>query len=471
MTRPSNCTEKTRADKGSQVDTVGVDTLHSVDTIVACATAWGRSAIGVVRLSGSQTQGILERICRPKGGFPPPRRARLTALFDEDGVFDEGLLTVFVAKSSYTGEQAAEISCHGNPLLIERLIAACVGAGARVANPGEFTRRAFLNGRMDLTRAEAVLQAIEASSSEGLRVARAGLDGAVSGLADAMRLALTHAIAEIEARLDYPGEDLVFEEEALLMEGLRKLAGRAQVAAESYATGRILVEGATVALVGPVNAGKSSLFNALGGSERALVSSIPGTTRDVVERSIRLGPVSIRLLDTAGERQAEGLEAEGIALGRRLTADADLLVVVVPAHQPQEAAELLQETATRQRIVVGNHSDRVDAQSELNGVALLPTSALSGLGIERLGEAISSALIGELPGGASLVIASQRQRDLLLHVSRQIRESIAAFEGELGFALSAELLYGALVPLDALVGRDSREAVLDALFSRFCIGK
>jgi len=442
-----------------------------VDTIVACATAWGRSAIGVVRLSGPNTQAILKDFCRSKGGFPPPRRARLTQIFDEDGVFDEGLLTFFSKDSSYTGEQAAEISCHGNPLLIERLIAACVGAGARVANPGEFTRRAFLNGRMDLTRAEAVLQAIEASSPEGLRVARAGLDGAVSALVDSLRTALTDAIAEIEARLDYPGEDLVFEEEALLMDRLRRLAQRAQVAAESYATGRILVDGATVALVGPVNAGKSSLFNALGGSERALVSSTPGTTRDVVERQIRLGAVSIRLLDTAGERQAEGLEAEGIALGRRLTEDADLLVVVVPAHLPHEAQALIARTANRQRILVGNHADRPGAQSRVFGVDLLPTSALSGLGLEALREAIAEALVGELPGGASLVIASQRQRDLLLGVAREIRTSVAAFEGEFGLAISAEALYSALVPLDALVGRDSREAVLDALFSRFCIGK
>jgi tRNA modification GTPase len=442
-----------------------------LDTIVACATAWGRSAIGVVRISGPQTRQVLEGICRPVGGFPPPRRVRLSTLFDVDGAFDEGLLTIFAAQSSYTGEDAAEISCHGNPLLIERLVAACVGSGARVANAGEFTRRAFLNGRMDLTRAEAVLQAIEASSPEGLRVARAGLDGAVTGLVDALREELTDAIAEIEARLDYPGEDLVFQEEAVLMARLEASAQRAQVAAASYKTGRILVDGATVALVGPVNAGKSSLFNALGGSERALVSPSPGTTRDVIERQVRLGAVSIRLLDTAGDRSAEGLEAQGIALGRRLTEEADLLVVVVPAHQPEEAAELLQRTAHRHRLLIGNHADRSGARFEVNGMKLLPTSASTGEGLDDLASAISEALVGELPGGASLVIASQRQRDLLLGVARQIREAISAFEGEAGLALCAEALYGALAPLDALVGRDSREAVLDTLFSRFCIGK
>ena len=442
-----------------------------MDTIVANATAWGRSAIAVVRLSGPTTRQILDEICRARGGFPPARRARLAVLKDSQGPFDEGLLTFFESSASYTGEDSAEISCHGNPLLVERLIASAVAAGARVANPGEFTRRAFLHGRMDLTRAEAVLQAIEASSPEGLRIARSGLNGAVSGLVEGLRTELTDAIAEIEARLDYPGEDLVFQEEDQLILKLNHAADRAESAAKSYQSGRILVDGATVALVGPVNAGKSSLFNALGGSDRALVSEIPGTTRDVVERQIRLGSVSIRLLDTAGDREARGLEAEGIALGRRLSEEADLLVVVVPAHKPDEGRAILKRTQNRDRVVVGNHSDREGAALEIDGLSLLLTSAKSGEGLQALSDAISEALVGELPGGASLVIASQRQRDLLFGVARQIKEALHAFEGDVGFAVAAELLYGALTPLDELIGRDSREAVLDALFSRFCIGK
>ena len=442
-----------------------------MDTIVANATAWGRSAIAVVRLSGPNTRQILDEICRARGGFPPPRRARLAILKDSQGPFDEGLVTFFESTSSYTGEESAEISCHGNPLLVERLLAAAVAAGARVANPGEFTRRAFLHGRMDLTRAEAVLQAIEASSPEGLRIARSGLNGAVSSLVEVLRTTLTDAIAEIEARLDYPGEDLVFQEEDQLLLNLNEVAQRAESAAKTFQSGRILVDGATVALVGPVNAGKSSLFNALGGSERALVSEIPGTTRDVVERQVRLGSVSIRLLDTAGDRQAGGLEAEGIELGRRLSDEADLLVVVLPAHKPEEGRAILQRTQARERVLVGNHSDRDGAVLEIDGLPLLPTSAKNGEGLQALSDVISEALVGELPGGASLVIASQRQRDLLFGVARQIREALKAFEGDAGFAVAAELLYGALTPLDELVGRDSREAVLDALFSRFCIGK
>lgn len=382
-------------------------------------------------------------------------------------MIDEGLVTRFEGPHSYTGEDAAELSCHGNPLIVEQLLAACVAAGARVAHPGEFTRRAFLAGRLDLARAEAVLQAIEATSPRGLEIARQGLGGAVSGLVDGVRRELTEALAELEARLDYPAEGLELEDDAALVVRLREIGSRAAAAAATWQAGRVLVEGATVALVGPVNAGKSSLFNALGGSVRALVSELPGTTRDVVERRVRLGSVSVRLLDTAGEREAEGLEAAGIALGRELVAEADLVVVVVPSHAPDEARPLLARFPGA--LCVGNHADRAQLAT-LDGRTLWPTVATTGEGLEALGAAIAEALVGEQLG-SGLVIASLRQRDLLLAVEGATRAAAEALAGELGAAIAAEELYGALARLDELVGRDTREAVLDALFRRFCIGK
>lgn len=444
--------------------------------IVAAATPWTRSAIAVVRLTGDGLRPIVERFCAPVGGWPPARRARLCRLLDGGGVFDEGLLTVFPGPRSYTGEDVAEISCHGNPLVVERLIAAAVSAGARVAQPGEFTRRAFLNGRMDLIRAEAVLQAIEAATPQGLEVARGGMDGRISALVERLREQLTAAIAELEARLDYPAEDLTFEDDAALAARLEGLRDEARAAADSYRAGRILVDGARVALVGPVNAGKSSLFNQLGGSVRALVSPVAGTTRDVVERRVVLGSVAVTLLDTAGERQTDDpLEAAGVALGRELVRDADLFVVVVPAHEPARADAVLARTADRPRVLVGNHADRPGAVRRYAGPAgvavdLLMTSARDGAGVEALGQRIAEALVGEQPGGSRLIIASQRQRDLLLEVARQIDASLEAAEIA-GVAVAAQELYGALERLDALTGRDTREAVLDALFSRFCIGK
>lgn len=446
--------------------------LWKSDPIVACATPWGRAAVALVRVSGEGLRPLLERVCLPRGGWPPARHARLCGLQDEAGVFDEGLLTFFEGPRSYTGEDSAEISCHGNPVVVERLLAALVGAGARPAEPGEFTRRAFLNGRMDLTRAEAVLQAIQATSPAGLAVARAGLDGAVAALADALRDGLTDAVAELEARLDYPDEDLSFTADEALAARVAELGARAAAAASTFRSGRVLVDGATVALVGPVNAGKSSLFNALGGSVRALVSPEPGTTRDVVERRVVLGAVAVTLLDTAGLREDAGaLESAGIELGRALVADADLTLVVVPAHEPERARGALAETEGRNRILVGNHADRPGAVHALDGAPLLPTCATSGAGLDALREAITAALVGELPGGARLVIASQRQRDLLLEVSRRAEAAVEAFLGQAGVAVAAEELFGALERLDALTGRDTREAVLDRLFARFCVGK
>ena len=442
-----------------------------MDTIVACATPWGRSAVAVVRLSGPNTIEIVGSLCEPVGGLPPQRRSRLTKLRDSRGVFDEGLLTIFGSNSSYTGEDSAEISTHGNPLIVERLIVACVGAGARIANEGEFTRRAFLNGRLDLTRAEAVLQAIDASSTRGLEVARQGLSGELADWIDGLRERLTHSIAELEARLDYPGEELVDAPEEQLLKGLKSIAAESRDAANTFQVGRVLVDGATVALVGPVNAGKSSLFNMLGGSIRALVSDQPGTTRDVVERRVVLDSVAITLLDTAGERvEAQGLEEAGIELGRALTKNADLVVVVVPAHDAESCKEVLEATKDRNRIVVANHIDRADADKSLCG-EMLTTSAVSGVGLKELSSAITEALVGEAHGNAAVVIASSRQRDLLLKVESNVRASIEVLQSYGGVAIAAEELYGALEPLDAIIGRDSRESVLDALFSRFCIGK
>jgi tRNA modification GTPase len=361
--------------------------------IVANATPWGRGAVAVVRLSGVVTAAAAASALSSQGRVSPPRRARLTAFFDEDGLIDEGLLTFFPGPHSYTGEDVAELGCHGNPLIVERLLRAAQAAGARLAEPGEFTRRAVASGRLDLTRAEAVLQAIEASTPEGLAIAQAGLSGAVAALAEGLRAGLIDVCAELEARLDYPGEGLGFTEDAAVITRLGAVAEEARQAAEGFKAGRAAVEGADVALIGPVNAGKSSLFNALGGSVRALVSREPGTTRDVVERRVSFEGVMIRLLDTAGLRDDPGpIEAEGLALGQALAGDADLLLVVIPAHTPELAAEALARSKGRPRLLIGNHADRPGAVTRLDGEALLMTNARAGEGVDALKVAIPRAL-------------------------------------------------------------------------------
>jgi tRNA modification GTPase len=451
------------------------------DTIVACATPWGRAAIAVVRLSGEGVAGLLSRICPRPGGLPEPRRAVLVRLRDSEGPFDEGLLTFMPGPASYTGEDCAELSCHGNPLLVERLLAACVAAGARPALPGEFTRRAHANGRLDLLRAEAVLQAIEARSSGGLEVAAKALRGELGAWIGERQAELATLAAELEARLDFPDQLELLVDGAPRLQDDEALAERLELArqellraAGSYRRARVQVDGARVALIGPVNAGKSSLFNALLGRRRALVSAQPGTTRDVLEASLEIRGLPVVLLDTAGENpQPEELERSGMALRDELLAEVDLRVLVLPAHQldPEEHGELIARSDPGPLVLVGNHADRPAARFELSGRALIPTCAPEGRGLDAVMDAIAEALVGEEPGASAAVVASQRQHELLRSAAEHLAHARWALRGEAGVAVAAEELIAALEGLDAMGGGGVREEVLDTLFARFCIGK
>lgn len=433
--------------------------------IVAAATAWGVSAVALVRLSGAGVAELVRRVC---GRLPPPRRATLVRLRDADGPFDEGLLVWMPGPASYTGEDAAEVSCHGNPLLVERLIGAFQSAGARLAEPGEFTRRAVLNGRLDLVEAEGVLQAIEATSAAGIRLA--GAARAVSRRAGELRDRLAEVGAELEAILDYPGEDLLFAADAELVGRLDAVAAEAGALAATWRAGRVAVEGARVALVGPVNAGKSTLFNALVGRTRALVSPVPGTTRDVVEGVFQLPRARVTLLDTAGEREdPEALEAAGLGLGREAAREADLRVLCVPVDRPADAGtRLLLDATHAPRLVVGTFADRGGDP----GVPLdLRVSGATGEGLAALREALERALLGSPVAASGLVLGSARQADLFRALAEDAGRAARALATGLGPAVAAEHVYGALAAVDALTGRDTREEVLDRLFARFCIGK
>ena len=435
--------------------------------IVACATPWGYGAISLVRLSGSALEPILRAVC---GRMPPPRRPQRVRLRDGGGFFDEGLLLWMPGPASYTGEEVAEISCHGNPLLVERLIAACVAAGARPARPGEFTRRAVLHGKLDLCQAEAVLQTLEATSSAGLALADSGRQGAVSARAHHLRAELVDVAAELEAILDYPGEDLLFSTDHELCGRLESVAMQARALAETWRAGHRAVQGARVALVGPVNAGKSSLFNALLGRNRAIVSALPGTTRDVVESPLQLPELQILLCDTAGLRDTlDPVEAEGVELARSLAAEVDLRLVVFPMNMPisSEITKLLTEEGPR--LVVGTHLDQVDTPPPLP-FDYLPVSSRSGAGIEHVKAEVVRALQGRPVAEAQVVVASQRQRDLFLRMAK-FSEEAAIHLPFGGPAVAVEVVYQAMAALDSLTGQDSREDVLDRLFQRFCVGK
>lgn len=439
--------------------------------IVAPATAWGHSALAVVRLSGEGAHDVCRAIATPMGERAltagAPRRVRL---HDSAGVFDDGLVTLADAPATYTGEDTVEISVHGNPLIVERLIAAAVDAGAQVAGPGEFTRRAVLNGKLDLVRAEAVLQASAATTARGLAVARDAFDGRIGAFLDRVSARLRIVAAELEARLDYPADELATEPDEQLLASLHALAAECTELAATESVGRIWVQGARVALVGAVNAGKSTLFNALLGRTRALVHETEGTTRDVLEVATRLNGLALTLLDTAGERDtADPIEAAGLALARELTGEADLLIVVLRARTdgptPAERA-ILDRTAGRPRLVVCNGVD----SGGIVPAGAIQTVALTGQGVEVLTSALHAALVGEEPGSSRLLIASVRQRDLLNQVAVAANEAAESLPIA-GPAVAVAAVTEALEALDGMRGVDTREAVLDELFARFCIGK
>ena len=365
---------------------------------------------------------------------------------------------------SYTGEDVVELSCHGNPVVVQALLRSLVEAGARPARPGEFTRRAVEHGRLDLVQAEAVAAVIEARSEEGLVLAQAGLGGALSAELAALRERMLDAAAELEARLDHPDEDLALVEEGLLCASLEADAQEVRALAASWTGARRRLVGARVALVGPVNAGKSRLFNALVGSERALVSPEAGTTRDVVSAVVELAGLPVEFLDTAGARsEASGLEAAGQVLGARLTADVDLRLHV----EALPSASAMRPAADG--LWVGTHVDLwSDSSPPPTDVAV---SGVTGEGLVELRARILEKL-GASPGAPQqLAVLSERQHARCLDVAGHLAGAAEALGGELGPAVAAQELVLGLECLAELDGRDVHEDVLDRLFARFCIGK
>ncbi len=386
---------------------------------------------------------------------------------DGDEVVDDGVVVLGVGPATFTGEDTVELTLHGNPLLVERVLALAQQLGARLAHPGEFTLRAVVNGKLDLVAAEGVGQLIDATTLQGARVARSALDGRLGAAVAALRTRAVVAVAELEARLDVPEDALTGLGDAALHDELVALAVDARALAATEPVGRRWVHGARVALVGAVNVGKSSLFNALLGRPRALVHASPGTTRDVVEAGLQLDGLAVTLLDTAGERSTDDeIEAAGQALARELVDDADLLVVVLHDALDSVGCALLETTAHRPRVVVHNGVDRGGAPVP----GALPTVAPSGQGVPEVARAIRAALVGETSQATQLVVASARQRELLEGFASAAESAHEAWK-EAGVAAASDALLQAIDAVDALTGADGRHDVLTALFARFCVGK
>jgi tRNA modification GTPase len=453
------------------------------DTIAAVATPPGRGGIGIVRLSGPEAWQIASRLVRLRRELEAGR-AGLAEVVDPsapDGdAIDEAVVTPFAAPHSYTGEDVVEIAAHGSPVVLDSLLRFALSFGARLARPGEFTERAFLNGRLDLTQAEAVHDLIAAQTLEQARMAAQQLGGALSRRVAPIKEQLVTLIALLEAGMDFAaGElddvDVVSREQirstlAVVREPLERLA-------RSYAQGHRLREGASLALVGRPNVGKSSLFNQLLERERAIVTPLPGTTRDTVEEATAVGGVPLRLIDTAGlrlagESPADEAEALGIARSREALADADVVVVVVDATAMlhDQETELLESLDGRPHLVVRNKADLVSVSASAAGRGIL-TSAVTGEGVEELRSGILSLLHAGGEAAASGVLNSLRQQEAVGAALDSLGAAETANETGVPHEFLLADLHGGLRALDTLTGQTTSDDILNRIFSTFCIGK
>ena len=454
------------------------------DTIAALSTPGGEGGIGIIRLSGPRAIAIACRLFRRLNSeslaAPLPFRQYYGQIrHPRSGeTVDEVLLTTMRAPRSYTREEMAEISGHGGPVPLRAILTLVCAEGARLALPGEFTQRAFLNGRIDLTQVEAVLDTIRARTDAGLRAAQRLLAGELGRQVRALRTRLVSLLASLEAAIDYADEDLTFltPEET----GAEIAAIHADITAliASHARGRLLREGAGTAIIGRPNTGKSSLLNALLGEARAIVTSVPGTTRDVIEEQIDLAGIPLRLLDTAGIRPTDDeVERLGVERSRASLAQADLVLLVLDRAAPLTADDrtLLAEMRERAVIIVLNKADLPAAvmPEEIRAVLDAPQialSALTGAGLPALEATMRDLLLGGV-ASESPALATQRQREAAEHAA----ESLALAADTLAAGGSEELLavdlMAAATALGELTGDAVREEVIDDLFARFCVGK
>jgi tRNA modification GTPase len=458
------------------------------DTVVAISTPPGRGGIGIVRLSGADAVTIasgLLRLAKPL----IPTQAQLADILDPENEdaehatrIDEAVVTYFQAPNSYTREDVVEIAAHGSPVVLESLVRAAIARGARLARPGEFTERAFLSGRIDLTQAEAVRDLIEAQTLYQAKIASEQMEGALSRRIQPIKKALVHLIAELEAGIDFAEDDvdvmpanLIASRVAVIMEPLQRLA-------TSFSYGRVVRDGISLSIVGRPNAGKSSLFNRLVQRERAIVTATPGTTRDLVTERVSLGGIPLDLIDTAGLRTAQDeAESIGIQKSREALADADVVLLVLDATAEaltQEEIALLEQMRTRRALVVLNKMDLARGKSGSEIASLvkgtagaIETSALTGGGISELREAILTLIRGDGKEFETGLMTNLRQQQAVSETLQALRAVEQAIVTNVPHEMLLLDLYSALRTLDALTGATTADDILNLIFSTFCIGK
>lgn len=453
------------------------------DTIAAISTPPGQAGIGVVRLSGPQAQAIAARIFRPltPRALPYPSHRLILGhiITPEDGrVVDEVLLSAMPGPHSYTREDVVEINCHSGYAVLQYILHLLLQAGARLADPGEFTLRAFLSGRLDLTQAEAVLEIIEARSNAGLKVAAGHLAGGLGQKISRWRESLLDLLAQIEADLDF-GDEIPALSYSEMIPSLQSLEAEIADLGQSYVQGRLLREGLQVVLAGRPNVGKSSLLNQLLQTDRALVTDIPGTTRDVIAETIIIQGLPVCLLDTAGLRQARNkVEELGIQRTQQHLAQADLVLYLVDASQPwyPEDSKQLATLTEQPALLVFNKCDLPPVLSEAAlpmawPHPLIKISALTGAGLPALKEAIFQAATGGAGPLPLHVVTQERHRQHLEKCRESLKQALNLIQSGRPPELLALELHAGIQELGAILGLEIGEDVLDRIFCRFCLGK
>jgi len=455
--------------------------MYLRDTIAAISTPVGEGGIGIVRISGPASLPIARSIFRAKsnGGLKSHRFSYGAVLHPETGeLVDEAMLVFMKGPNSYTREDVVEIQCHGGTLVVSRILSLVVSGGARLADPGEFTKRAFLNGRIDLVQAEAVMDVISSRTDASLALAQHQREGLLSRRISVVKDGILYALAYVEALIDFPEEDIDVAVETDVLGRVAPALSELTALIEGFDEGRVLRDGVSVVIAGKPNVGKSSLLNTLLKEKRAIVTSVPGTTRDVIEEVVNINGLPVKLLDTAGIRDSEDqVEQEGVRLSLDRIPKADLVLFVVDGSHPfgAEDAAILQAIGSKSCIVVRNKSD-LPVCAELPDTCaarIVAISTLTGAGVAELRDAISHAFMhgAAIDSREFVAVSKARHRDALL----KARVCLRSFVGNLQAGVNMELLpvdlREALDAVGEVTGETTADDVLDRIFSSFCIGK
>ena len=456
------------------------------ETIAAISTPFGVSGIGIVRISGSLAEPIARRLFHPKSKpfHFVSHRFHYGEIVDpqKDHPIDEVLLVLMKAPKTYTREDILEIHCHGGYFILRKVLELVLREGARMAHPGEFTKRAFLNGRIDLTQAEAVIDLISAKTMASLEIANQQLRGSFFRELNSLRDGLIERLALVEAHIDFPEEEIEPIPLEEMKHSLKEMIQRLDEWILSYEEGRIFREGISCAIVGKTNVGKSSLLNVLLKEERAIVTPIPGTTRDVIEEVLNIKGIPVRLIDTAGLRKAsDSIEQEGVKRARERVVDADIILLMVDGSRPLDTddLEIFEEVKGKKRVVVMNKKDlpsvvlQEEIKGRFRGDPIISISALKNEGIEGLKEAIYTSLIHRevRPSPEYLIIANIRHKRALDQAKQSLSNTIKELDEGNSYEFIAFEIRSALEALGELVGETTSEEVLNRIFEQFCIGK